>query len=204
MPPLYLTNSRHHDLPTTLYSTHTFAACTSALQAQPFPVIDQEAIAKSGENLAANLTKAYQHGRILHFTEAIDESYTAIVSLQQQVLEDMKQAESMADLHWSDLSKSVYLATELVKGAVQPGIEVEYVIEHPLFQRHPSDTYRQLFVADGSGQLPADLTSLRQSQTKRTIAVRRLPSASRRTERLTPSSRLSVSIRRSVTQSHRR
>ena len=102
----------------------------------------------------------------------------------------MKQAESVADLHWSDLSKSVYLATELVKGAVQPGIEVEYVIEHPLFQRHPSDTYRQLFVADGTGPLPANLTSLRQSQTKRAFTIRQLPSASRRTERLTPSSRL--------------
>ena len=78
----------------------------------------------------------------------------------------MKQAESIADLHWSDLSKSAYLATELVKGAVQPGIEVEYVIEHPLFQRHPSDTYRQLFVADGSGQLPNNLTLLRQAKQK--------------------------------------
>ena len=101
----------------------TLLLLAQTLQAQPFPVIDQEAIAKSSENLAANLTKAYQHGRILHFTEAIDESYTAIVSLQQQVLVDMKQAESIADLHWSDLSKSAYLATELVKGAVQPGIE---------------------------------------------------------------------------------
>ena len=84
---LYLTNSRHHDLPTTLYSTYPSATCSQThYRAQPFPVIDQEAIAKSGENLAANLTKAYQHGRILHFTEAIDESYTAIVTLQQQVL----------------------------------------------------------------------------------------------------------------------
>ena len=70
----------------------------------------------------------------------------------------------MSDLRWADLSKSAYLATELIKGAMQPGIELNYVIEHPLFQRSPNDTYRYLFIADGAGGLPVDISSLRQAQ----------------------------------------
>ena len=62
------------------------------------------------------------------------------------------------------MSKSLYLATELIKGAVQPGIEIDFVIEHPVLQRSPNDTYRDLFVAGSADALPNDLTSLQQAQ----------------------------------------
>ena len=127
-------------------------------------VIDKKAIAKSGENFAINLAKAWQYGKIRDFTEEIDDNYTAIEFLQQQVLDELKQAETVSDLHWADLSKSVYLATELIKGNVQPGLEINYVIEHPLFQRSPNETYHDLFIAGGADVLPADLASLQQSK----------------------------------------
>ena len=127
-------------------------------------IIDKKAIAKSGENFAINALKGQHYKKIRDFSEDIQWSYTAIENLQQQVLDDLKQAETVSDLRWADLSKSAYLATELIKGAVQPGIELNYVIEHPLFQRSPNDTYRYLFIADGAGGLPADISSLRQAQ----------------------------------------
>lgn len=132
--------------------------------AQPVLVLDKKAIAKSAENVAVNVIKGRQYKKIRGFTEDIYDNYTAIEELQQQVLDDLKQAESVSDLHWADLSKSLYLATELVKGAVQPGIEVNYVIEHPLFQQSPGDTYRKLFIADRASALPADIASLQQAR----------------------------------------
>ncbi len=127
-------------------------------------VIDQKAIAKSGENMAVNVIKQQHYKKIRDFTEKINGSYGAIAYLQQRVLDDLRQAESVSDLHWVDLSKSLYLATELIKGAVQPGIEIDFVIEHPVFQRSPEETYRDLFVAGSADQLPIDLASLQQAQ----------------------------------------
>ena len=96
-------------------------------------VIDKKGIAKSSANLAVNIFKQQEYKKILEFNEDILHSYTNIEALQQKVLEDLKQAETVKDLYWSDLSKSLYLAGELVNGTIQPGIEIEYVIEHPLF-----------------------------------------------------------------------
>ena len=127
-------------------------------------VIDQKAITKSGENVAVNVIKQQHYKKIRDFTEQINGSYAAIAYLQQRVLDDLKQAESVSDLHWADLSKSVYMATELIKGVVQPGIEIEFVIEHPVFQRSPEETYRDLFVAGSADQLPTDLASLQQAK----------------------------------------
>ena len=149
----------------------TFISITLYNVATAQLIIDKKAIAKSGENFAVNLTKAWQCGKIRDFTEEIDDSYTAIEDLQQQVLDDLKQAETVSDLHWADLSKSVYLASELVKGRAQPGLEIDLVIEHPLFQRSPNETYRNLFIAGGADALPADLASLQQSkQTSRALS----------------------------------
>ena len=127
-------------------------------------VIDQKAITKSGENMAVNMIKQLHYKKIRDFTEEINGSYGAIAYLQQRVLNDLRQAESVSDLHWADLSKSLYLATELIKGAAQPGIEIDFVIEHPVFQRSPEETYRDLFVAGSADPLPTDLASLQQAQ----------------------------------------
>ena len=127
-------------------------------------VIDKKAIGKSGENLAINLLKDQQRGKIQDFTEDTYDSYQAIETLQQQVLDDLKQAESIRDLHWADLSKSLYLATELVKGITTPGLEIDFVIDHPLLNRHPDDTYRDLFIAGRADALPKDVSSLQRAQ----------------------------------------
>ena len=146
------------------------ALLTSAASAQI--IIDKKTIAKSGENLAINLLKGQQYGKIRDFTEALDDSYGALETLQQRVLDDLKQAESIRDLHWVDLSKSLYLATELVKGSAQPGLEVDMVVDHPLFNRHPDDTYQDLFIAGGGDALPNDIASLQQAQqTSRSLST---------------------------------
>ena len=132
--------------------------------AQLILVVDEKATAKSGENFAMNFAKGQQYKRIRDFTEDIHGHYFAIDALQQKVRNDLRQAETVKDLHWADLSRSLYLATELVKGAVQPGIEVDFVIEHPLFQRAPNDTYRDLFIAGSADALPADLTSFQEAK----------------------------------------
>ncbi len=139
----------------TLLMLYTFASAQL--------VIDQKAIAKSGENMAVNVVKQLHYKKIRDFTEEINGSYGAIAYLQQRVLDDLKQAESVSDLYWADLSKSLYLATELIKGAVQPGTEIDFVIEHPVFQRSPEETYRDLFVAGSADPLPTDLASLQQA-----------------------------------------
>ena len=127
-------------------------------------VVDKKAIVKSGENLATNVIKQQHYKKIRDFTEDIQGNYTAIEDLQQQILDDLRQTGSVSELHWADLSRSLYLATELIQGAVQPGIEIDLVIEHPLFQRNPDDTYRDLFVAGSADPLPNDLTSFRQAR----------------------------------------
>ena len=133
-------------------------------------VIDKKAIVKSGENLAVNIIKGQRYGRVLDFTEDIYDDYTAIEELQQQVLDDLKQAETVSDLHWADLSRSLYLATELIQGATQPGLEVGIVIDHPLLQRNPNDTYGDLFVAGAGDVLPNNLAAMQQAkQTSRSL-----------------------------------
>ena len=67
--------------------------------------------------MAVNVIKQLHYKKIRDFTEEINGSYGAIAYLQRQVLDDLRQAESVGDLHWADLSKSLYLATELIKGA---------------------------------------------------------------------------------------
>ena len=138
----------------------------------PQLVIDKKAILKSAENMGMNLIKGQQYKKIKDYTEDIHTSYTAIEDLQQQVLDDLGQAESVRDLHWADLSKSLYLATELIKGAVQPGIEVDYVVEHPLFNQNPNNIYRDLFIADGAASLPTNLADFQQAkQTSRSLTT---------------------------------
>ena len=141
--------------------------------AQLILVVDEKATAKSGENFAMNIAKGQQYKRIRDFTEDIHGHYFAIDALQQKVRNDLRQAETLKDLRWADLSRSLYLATELVKEAVQPGLEKEYIVEHPLFQRSPNDTYRDLFIAGSADALPADLTSLRDAQRTAQMVTRR-------------------------------
>ncbi|MGB3586146.1 MAG: hypothetical protein WBA23_06380 [Tunicatimonas sp.] len=127
-------------------------------------IIDKKATAKSGENLAVNLLKGQQYRKIRDFTQDVDNSYQGMKTSQQQVLDDLKQAGSVRDLHWADLSKSIYLATELVKGPIQPGLEIDFVIDHPIFNRYPDDTYRDLFIAGRADALPKDVSSLQRAQ----------------------------------------
>ena len=145
-----------------IIATGTLVFLSSSAFAQL--VIDSKTIAKSGENLAVNLLKGQQRGKIRDFTEDTDDRYQAIETLQQQVLHDLKQAKSIRDLHWADLSKSLYLATELVKGLTTPGLEVDIVVDHPLFNRHPNETYRELFIAGRGDALPKDVSSLQRGQ----------------------------------------
>lgn len=133
------------------------------VNAQPYVifVIDKKAIAKSSENLALNIIKQQQYKKTLELTEDIHASCTRIEMLQQQVLDDLKQAESIQDLHWADLSKSLYLTNELVRGVVQPGLEIDVVVEHPLFEESPDEIYRNVFLASSADPLPSDLSSFR-------------------------------------------
>ena len=47
---------------------------------------------------------------------------------------------------------------------MEPGLEVDIVIEHPLFNQHPNDTYRDLFIAGRADALPNNLTSLQEAE----------------------------------------
>jgi len=134
--------------------------------AQQYGVIvkDKKATAKSNENMAVNIVKQQEYGNILDLNEYILVSYTQMEALQQKVLEDLKQAETVKDLHWADLSKSLYLAHELIKGAVQPGIEIDYVIKHPLFQDNPDEIYQDIFITGSGAPLPTDLNSFKQAK----------------------------------------
>lgn len=132
--------------------------------AQLVPVIDKKSIGKSTENLAVNLLKNQQYKKIRDHTEDTYLSYWAIQTLQQQVQDHLKSVASVQDLHWTDLSKSVYLATELIKGPVQAGLELDYIVEHPLFNQVPEDIYRELFVAGSTDLLPTDLTTLQEGK----------------------------------------
>ena len=134
-------------------------------------VIDKKAIGTSGKNLGVNLLKSQQYGKIRDFTEAIDNSYSAIRTLQQQVIHELKQAHSIRALHWADLSKPVFLATELVKGPVQPLIEIDVVVEHPRFSWHPNKLYRDLFIAGRAEALPKNIAAFQQArQTRKAVS----------------------------------
>jgi len=139
--------------------------------AQQYGVIvkDKKAIAKSNENMTVNVIKRQEYETILGYNEDILFSYTHIEALQQKMLEDLKRAETIKDLHWADLSKSFYLAGELIEGPVQPGIEIDpvwtdYVIEHPLFQESQDEIYQEVFIAGAGDPLPTDLNSFKEAQ----------------------------------------
>ncbi|MEN0016634.1 MAG: hypothetical protein AAF706_03410, partial [Bacteroidota bacterium] len=134
-------------------------------------VIDKKAIVTSGKNLGVNVLKNQQYGNIRDFTEDIDASYEAIKNLQQQVIYDLKQAQNIRGLHWADLSKSIYLATELVKGPIQPQLEIDIVVEHPESNWHPDGLYRDLFIAGRADALPGDVVSFQQArQTRKAVS----------------------------------
>ena len=145
-----------------LMMLHTLASA----QQYVIIVIDKMGIAKSSANLAVNIFKQQEYKKILGFNEDILYSYTRIEALQQKVLEDLKQAETVKDLHWADLSKSLYLANEMINGTVQPGIEIDYVIDHPLFQDNSDEIYQDLFIAGAEDPLPSDLNSFKASMQK--------------------------------------
>lgn len=144
---------------------------SQTLLAQPVLVIDKKAIVKSTENLSVNLLKKQRYKKIQDFTEEIRTSYTEIQTLQQQVLEDLKNVSSVQDLSWSDLSKSIYLSTELIRGVRQPGLENDVLVEHPLFNQHYENVYRNLFIAGGADPLPNDLTELQQAKQNRVALI---------------------------------
>nr|WKN34429.1 hypothetical protein K4G66_18800 [Tunicatimonas sp. TK19036] len=149
---------------------------SQTLLAQPVLVIDKKAIVKSTENLSVNLLKKQRYKKIQDFTEEIRTSYAEIQTLQQQVLEDLKNVSSVQDLSWSDLSKSIYLSTELIRGARQPGLarpglEIDVLVEHPLFNQHYENVYRNLFIAGGADPLPNDLTELQQAKQNRVALI---------------------------------
>lgn len=137
---------------------------SQTLLAQPVLVIDKKAIVKSTENLSVNLLKNQRYKKIQDFTEGIRTYYAEIQALQQQVLEDLKNVSSLQDLPWTDLSKSIYLATELIKGARQSGLEIDILVEHSLLSQHYEDVYRNLFIAGSTDPLPNDLTELQQAK----------------------------------------
>jgi len=129
-------------------------------------VKDKKATAKSNENMAVNIIKQHEYENILEFNEELLVSYTHIEALQQKVVNDLKQAETVKELHWADLSKSLYLAHELINGAVLPGIEIDYIIEHPLFQDNPDEIYQELFIAGSANVLPTNLNSFKETKQK--------------------------------------
>lgn len=129
-------------------------------------VKDKMAIDQSKKNLAVNIAKQQGHKDILEFSEGIQESYFQIEALQQKILQDLKLTRSVKDLHWADLSKSLYLANELVKGHIQSGLETDMIIEHPIFQKNLDEIYQELFVSDAGEPLPDDLGSYHQAKQK--------------------------------------
>ena len=90
-----------------------------------------------------------QHHELKEQAEQVKET-----ELEKQIKEEQKILESIAE------RKALMAATELAKGTVEPGLEVDIVIEHPLFNQHPNDTYRDLFIAGRADALPNNLTSL--------------------------------------------
>jgi len=139
--------------------------------AQVVQVIDQQALRKSTENLGANLLKQQQYQPIRNGTEDIRSSYEAIQNLQQQIQEALKSVASVQGLRWADLSKSIYLATELIRGSVHPELEIDLVVDHPLLNQNYEDIYRELFLASSADPLPADLAALQAAQQHREALI---------------------------------
>jgi len=139
-----------------------------SVSAQQYGVIvkDKKAIAKSNKKMAFNIFKQQDYNEILEFSEDIQDNYLNIEALQRKVLNNSKQTEAVSELRWADLSKSIYLANELVNGTVQPGLEIDMVVEHPVFQENPDEIYRALFIAGSADVLAFDLNSFKQAKQK--------------------------------------
>lgn len=152
-----------------LPSFFLFWLLSASLGAQPLMVINKKTIATSTENFAVHVAKGQKYGKTQELTKDIHGQYFAIERLQRQVQEALKQTTSVQELHWSDLSKPLYLATELIQGSLQPGharpgLEIDFVVEHPLLDEHPFQTYLDLFIADGASPLPASLSAFQVAQ----------------------------------------
>ncbi len=138
--------------------------CSShALHAQPYPVTDADAIEQSTQHLLFNFLKQQQYKNILEEKQDMEHHYTALLSLQQQVIQQLKQAQSVQDLRWADLSKSIYLADELINGIRAPGVEFDFQIKHPLLEQSHDQIYKKLFIAGSGDPLPADMDEWKQA-----------------------------------------
>jgi hypothetical protein len=138
-------------------------SCTSPLLAQPYLVKDSEAIEQSTQHLVFNFLKQQRHREILEEKQGINRHYTALINLQQQVIQQLRQVRSVGDLQWADLSKASYLAEELVRGARSPGLEFDFRVEHPALEQSPAQTYRALFIAGAGDPLPATLQAIQEA-----------------------------------------
>lgn len=137
----------------------------SSLSAQSliYLINDADAIEQSTQHLIFNFLKQQQYKNILDEKQEIDRHYTALVNLQQQVIQQLRQARSVQDLQWADLSKATYLAEGLIRGARSPGLEFDYRVEHPILEQSPAQTYRALFIAGSSDPLPATLQAIQEA-----------------------------------------
>ncbi len=126
-------------------------------------VSDNKAQEQSLSNMIVNTIKAEQHKNVLDNFQGSTFSYNNLFTLQENVRQDLGQTVSIADLKWSDLSKSLYLATELIKGIRQPGMEFDFMIEHPVFQQSPDEIYQDLFVVDSENVLSENLQELNEA-----------------------------------------
>ena len=154
---------------TTLLSGLLMAVMASSLSAQSliYLVNDADAIEQSTQHLLFNFLKQQQYKNILNEKQETERHYTALVSLQQQVIQQLRQVRSVEDLQWADLSKASYLAEELIRGARSPGLEFDFRVEHPILEQSPAQTYRTLFVAGSSDPLPATLQAIQEAHHER-------------------------------------
>ncbi|MEK6482433.1 hypothetical protein WJR50_33165 [Catalinimonas sp. 4WD22] len=134
-----------------------------ALRAQLIMVYDSKALGKSVQDFAMNVVKQQQYQKTLQHSESMLTQYSSIEALQKEVLHQWKQAESVRDLHWSDLTKSIYLADELVNGISQSDIEIDIIIgEHPVLNRSIDETYADLFMASSAEALAVDFNNFQE------------------------------------------
>lgn len=136
-----------------------------ALQAQLIMVYDSKALGKRVQDLAMNVVKQQQYQNTLEHSEGMLTQYSSIEALQEEVLHQWKQAESVKDLHWSDLTKSIYLADEMVNGIRQSDIELDIIIgEHPVLNRSVDETYHDLFLAGSAEALPVNFNNFQEDK----------------------------------------
>ena len=142
-----------------------FFALVPSLSAQSliYLVNDADAIEQSTQHLIFNILKQQQYKNIAKEKEETQQHYTALLRLQQQVIQQLRQARSIQDLQWTDLSKSIYLADELINGIRTPGVEFDFSIEHPLLGQSPDQIYQELFMAGSSDPLPANMDEWKQA-----------------------------------------